>query len=354
MSISYDGTGFVGWQKQEPPAGGVAPLESAPGLDAPDGRVALRSVQAVVERAVREAVRQPVVVIGASRTDSGVHARCQTAAFTTQENFTDAGRRIGPADDRLKDAINARLPEDVLVTSCVPADPLFDPIKDCVCKGYRYSVRTGRDRPLWERGRVWHVRSGLDVEAMDRAARAMVGTFDFTSFAAAGHGRESAVRTLATARVTSEPVEDGATIVRIDVAADGFLWNMVRIIAGTLVEVGRGAAPPEDIPAIVAAKDRSRAGPTAPAHGLCLMWGVYPGDPPPPAGGIDPAWLSERERRALERRAERAKEPRASASGPSDQESRASASGLPASSLPWPAPSFSPDPSPNPAPDPAP
>ncbi len=296
LTIAYDGTDFVGWQKQEPPAPGSVPDDAG---ERP--REPLRSVQGVVEQAVREAVRQPVVLIGASRTDSGVHAEHQTAAFTSTEHFTADGRRIGPPDDRLREAVNARLPPDVLVKSCEPADPAFDPIKDCLCKGYRYTIWNAPDRPLWDRGRLWHVRAPLDVDAMNRAASLLAGERDFAAFAAAGHGRESTVRTVLSCRASRNTGDPRR--VEIDVAADGFLWNMVRIIAGTLADVGRGKLRPDDLPAIIDSRDRNRAGPTAPAHGLCLMWGAYPGDQPHPC--VDAGWLMQRGTLAQERRAAR-------------------------------------------------
>ena len=285
LTIAYDGTDFVGWQKQSAsPETGEIPRDNSHDEHegpvaramppAPPARAELRSVQGVVEQAVRETVRQPIVLIGASRTDSGVHARFQTAAFTMQEQTTADGRRIGPPDDRLMEAINSRLPADVLVTSCVPVEPAFDPIKDCLCKGYRYSLWVSPQRPLWEREQVWHQRGPLDVDAMAHAARLIEGTHDFGAFAAAGHGRESTVRTVLGCRAARGAGE----LVEIDVAADGFLWNMVRIIAGTLVDVGRGKLAPSDIPGIIESKDRRRAGATAPARGLCLMWACYPED----------------------------------------------------------------------------
>ncbi|MFM9959068.1 MAG: tRNA pseudouridine synthase A [Phycisphaerales bacterium] len=266
----------------------------------------LRSVQGVVERAVREAVRQPVTLMGASRTDSGVHAKHQTAAFTMVEQFTNDGRRIGPPDDRLQEAINSRLPSDVLVTRCVRAADDFDPIGGCLCKGYEYTIWESRDRPLWERGRVWHQRGPLHVPAMDEAARLIEGTHDFASFAAAGHGRESTVRTVLSCRVERDASDAQRVVIRV--SADGFLWNMVRIIAGTLLEVGRGKTVSAALPEIIAARDRTRSGPTAPAHGLCLAWGMYEGDEVPHEKGapaIDAAWLAERAAFIRQRRAER-------------------------------------------------
>lgn len=354
LSIAYDGTDFVGWQRQAAPnVPGIAHESLASCHDAPEssrerraeaseraeehdssqssGVVArdevvaqgttaaeeLRSVQGVLERAVREAVRQPVTIIGASRTDSGVHARAQTAAFTTVERFTEAtadkpARRIGPPDERLREAINSRLPPDVLVTRCVRTTDDFDPIAGCLCKGYEYTIHESEHRPLWERGRVWHQRGPLDVAAMDAAARRLEGTHDFAAFAAAGHGRESTVRTILSCRVAEESAGvraatdgpgEGTRRLVIRVSADGFLWNMVRIIAGTLAEVGRGRMGPEDVSSALASRDRTKAGPTAPAHGLCLAWGMYEGDAVPAGAAVDASWLAARAQSVRARRA---------------------------------------------------
>ena len=127
-------------------------------------------------RPVREVVREPVHVQGASRTDSGVHAACQTAAFTTADD------RRGPPDERLRLALNSRLPEDVVIRDLQRTRDDFQPISDCVAKGYVYRLWTGRDRPLWERTRVHHVHVALDHDAMNTGASLLVGTHDFASF----------------------------------------------------------------------------------------------------------------------------------------------------------------------------
>lgn len=254
-------------------AGDGEGAEAAEAAMAEDGhsRAQLRTVQDVVQRAVREVIREPVIVVGASRTDSGVHAKAQTAAFTVSD---ERRAHHGPPDERLAMAINSRLPEDVLVTECRRVHDDFDPIKDCVAKGYRYSLHVSRDRPLWERKYVHHIWTELDCEAMQAGAEALVGTHDFAAFAAAGHGRETTVRTVLACRV-KRPVREK---VLIDVSGTGFLWNMVRIIAGTLVEVGKGRLRAEEIAGIIASRDRRNAGPTLPAQGLCLEWVHYDGD----------------------------------------------------------------------------
>ena len=267
MTIAYDGTEFHGWQKQDRPG--------------EDGvRVPLRTVQGVVEQGVRSVVREPVLVQGASRTDAGVHARAQTAAFTVAEPGTGEGesqprepvwRRLSA--DRLRLAINSRLPADVAVTALAPTRPDFDPIGDCLEKGYRYTLHVGLDRPIFDRRFVHHVRTALDAAAMAEAAARFVGEHDFAAFAAAGHGRLSTVR-----RVTACTVERaGPSRIEIEVAGAGFLHNMVRIMAGTLVEVGRGRGDAGAVERAIGSGDRRDAGPTLPPTGLCLMWMCYRG-----------------------------------------------------------------------------
>jgi tRNA pseudouridine38-40 synthase len=292
LTIGYDGTDFCGWQKQEPPeAAGVAPekvlsapAEPTPGGPLAPGRIELRTVQAVVERAVREVVREPVELIGASRTDSGVHARAQVAAFTCSgEGGTDrTGWPVSRGTEPLLRAINSRLPEDVLVLAADEVPAGFNPIGDCTAKGYSYTLHLSPHRPLWERRFVHHLWIPLDVAAMQGAAQRFVGEHDFAAFAAAGHGRLSTVRTIFDCRVIEEsppasapePGGPGRRL-RIEVSGNGFLWHMVRIIAGTLVEVGRGKLAPDRVAAIIESMDRQRAGPTLPPRGLCLEWVRY-------------------------------------------------------------------------------
>lgn len=363
LTIAYDGTDFAGWQKQEPPDPAlretghpqrVAINKLEPGLEAgKPGRIALRTVQAVVERAVREVVREPVLVQGASRTDAGVHARCQVGVFTCgggrdegtkgqrdggtegdagaevredrdgvtpgSESRATGGWPVERGVDRLLRAVNSRLPEDVQIVAAEVVPAGFDPIGDCVAKGYSYSFWVSGHRPLWERRTVWHTWADLDVGAMREAAACFVGEHDFAAFAAAGHGRVSTVREVFDCRVVEETERrrDGETecggggegggvemepsprpspagpfsggggrgslkaavepgrLVRVEISGNGFLYNMVRIVAGTLHEVGRGRIAAGDVPGIMAGLDRRRAGPTLPPEGLCLEWIRY-------------------------------------------------------------------------------
>lgn len=253
LTVAYDGTDFKGWQKQHPP-----------------GEEPLRTVQGVLEEAVRETVREPATIIGASRTDSGVHAIGQTAAFTSESSLEP---------DRMVRALNSRLPDDVVVRDARFVDERFSPISQAVEKQYRYAIafgeKAGAPRPLFDRRAVTFAPEVLDVAAMAEAASHIEGTHDFKAFTKRHHGRESTVRTVTSC--TARPI--GEWRVRIDVRGDGFLWNMVRIIAGTLMDVGRGRIEPGAMPEVIASGERDRGGPTMPPEGLCLLWIRYPDDP---------------------------------------------------------------------------
>lgn len=301
LTISYDGTAFHGWQCQEPPVVGEGvgpiPVSDAPGFQnveytGDDGRTRrkLRTVQEVVTRAVHEIVREPVIVMGASRTDSGVHARGQVAAFTTTESERGRGWPPERGMEPFLRALNSRLPEDVLIRSVEQVEPAFDPINDCTSKGYSYTLHISSHRALWDRNYVHHIWSELDAQKMNEAAALLVGEHDFAGFAAAGHGRLTTVRTVLSCAVTrtAEMASLGERVggevggnsqrVRIDISGTGFLWNMVRIVAGTLVEVGWGKKSIDDVKTALETGDRRMAGPTLPASGLCLEWIKY-GDP---------------------------------------------------------------------------
>jgi len=293
ITIAYDGTNFCGWQKQEPKAPGPdSPSASLPPANKYDptlepgspGRIALRTVQAVVERAVREVVREPIILTGASRTDSGVHAKAQCASFSSE---IDAARGRGwPAErgtEPLIRAINSRLPVDVLVVDAALTHDDFNPIADARSKGYSYTIVSSPHRPLWDRNTVFHTWHELDAQRMNDAAQRFIGEHDFAALAALGHGRKTTVRTIHDCSVSAEPIETATGAfpsqrVQIKVSGNGFLWNMVRILAGTLHEVGRGKMAPDDVPKILASLDRRRAGPTMPPEGLCLEWIQYPSE----------------------------------------------------------------------------
>ncbi|TVQ62117.1 MAG: tRNA pseudouridine synthase A [Phycisphaerales bacterium] len=294
LTLRYDGTDFCGWQKQEQHATPEALARIArPGHPLgelrDEGKIHLRTVQDVLERAVRQVVREPIVLMGASRTDAGVHAEGQVAAFTcTAHEERGRGWPLDRGLDSLRLAINSRLPDDVRVRTVEPAAHDFDPIRGATSKAYRYTIHAGRDHPLWDRRYVYAAPYALDARAMHEAAQKLVGEHDFLGFTAADHGRLTTVRTIFYCNVAEQPQADQsgpdhteheapAQRITIDVAGSGFLYNMVRIIAGTLLEVGRGRLDPARIDEALATQDRTKAGPTLPPEGLRLEWIRYGG-----------------------------------------------------------------------------
>jgi tRNA pseudouridine38-40 synthase len=251
-TVEYDGSNYHGWQIQKN-AG---------------------SVQAELERALKLLTGSDLRVRGAGRTDAGVHARGQTAAFPLPP---------GIPLEKLADAINSRLPRDIAVTEVREAPGGFDPRRHCVRKQYSYSLSAGRPRPALDGRRSWSVRWPLSLPAMRQAAGFFLGEHDFTSFC---HGELSGsdnVRTLERSEIRPLPPDSaGRTRLVYYVEARSFLYNMVRALVGTLVAIGAGRFLPEDIPAIIKSRDRSAAGQCAPPDGLCLEWTLYPGDQAPP------------------------------------------------------------------------
>jgi tRNA pseudouridine38-40 synthase len=250
MTIAYDGAAFHGWQIQRPP-------------DGPP----LRTVQGVISDAVTRVVHAPIIVQGASRTDAGVHAKGQTAHFDADD--------MRVPEDRLAMAINARLDGDVEILDARVTRDDFESISDALSKQYRYRFWIGDRRPLHRRNEVYICRHDLDVDAMHQAAQLLIGERDFEAFASASHNRLSTVRTIHGATVEACEV-DQSPEVHFTVSGNGFLYNMVRICAGTLLEIGRGHWPVDRVTEILQSKDRSLAGPTIPGTGLCLEWIKYP------------------------------------------------------------------------------
>lgn len=251
LIIAYRGTCYHGWQQQ--PA-----LDSYTGETPPAGE-GIPTIQETLARAIGAVVGHPVTVTGSSRTDAGVHAKGQIAHFdTTQQNIPVEG---------LRRAVNHKLPGDILIRSAEAVDPSFDAIRSTECKRYQYFIWNHRDRPIFFNDLAWHRWQSLDAQAMAQAAAAFVGEHDFASFARPGHGRDTTIRTIHDCQVSAA----GPRIV-IGIEGSGFLWNMVRIMVGTLVQVGLGNVSADEIPAMLAARDRTAAGPTAPPHGLYLQW----------------------------------------------------------------------------------
>jgi tRNA pseudouridine38-40 synthase len=240
--LAYDGTGFVGWQRQ------------ATG----------RSIQSEVEDALARIEGARVAVVGAGRTDAGVHALGQVASFRLESPI---------ALPSLQQALNAMLPPEVRATSVAEDAPDFNARFAARSKTYRYQIVNTAIMNPFLRLYAWHVPRALDLEAMNAAAGLLRGTLDFAAFQAAGSDISGTVRTLSVSRWTSQrdggPA--GGAMLCYEVRGDGFLRHMVRNIVGTLVEVGTGRRPPQSIEAVIASCDRGAAGPTAPAHGLWLV-----------------------------------------------------------------------------------
>ncbi len=291
LTLAYDGTDFHGWQKQEPPAAEHPELAGSIPDGIAEGRVAMRTVQHVVEQALRKICRERVIVEGASRTDSGVHAGGrfpdgtpggQVAAFTTDPDPSKGvGWPVERGTDALVRALNTELPRDVLCLAAEVAPLDFNPIGGATRKAYTYTIVSGPTRPLWDRRYVFHTWHELDPARMRDAAAHLIGEHDFAAFARINHGRKTTVRTVFACDVETRDGGENAGDAKasrlvIRVTGSGFLYNMVRIIAGTLLEVGRGRIDPTQIPGILDAKDRTRAGPTLPPQGLRLEWIRYP------------------------------------------------------------------------------
>jgi tRNA pseudouridine38-40 synthase len=235
LTLSYEGTRYNGWQKQ-----GNTP----------------RTIQEKLESALTEITGKLVEIAGSGRTDAGVHAREQTASFRTGSKLLCG---------EILEELRKRLPEDIGAISLEMAHPRFHARLSCVEKTYVYRVWNSGSPNVFERRVMAAVKESLDIQAMRAAAAALVGTHDFSAFCANRHLKKSAVRTLSA--LTIERLGDE---VRLTLTGDGFLYNMARILTGTLLEVGKGALDPKDIPIILASLDRAKAGPAAPAQGLIL------------------------------------------------------------------------------------
>ncbi len=242
-TIAYDGSRYFGWQWQP---------------DKP-------TVQGTIETALERICGKPIRVVASGRTDTGVHAIGQVISFTL-------ATRLDPTT--LRRALNANLPPDVCVREVVVAGDDFHAVRDAVRKRYRYVIQDGSVRDVLSRNQVWWIPRRLDVVAMQRAARLLLGEHDFAAFETSGSKRVSTVRRvidLTVKRVATEPWDR----VVIEVEANGFLYNMVRNIVGTLMVVGVGKEPPEWVEDVLGSRDRRRAGPTAPPQGLCLLSVTY-------------------------------------------------------------------------------
>lgn len=240
LIVAYDGTNYCGWQIQ------------------PNGI----TVQEVLNQALSELLGEEIKTMGASRTDAGVHALGNVAVFDTCARM--------PAD-KISYALNTRLPEDIRIQSSEEVPAKFHPRFTSTVKTYEYRILNRTFGDPTRRLNSYHWYGKLDVEAMKKAAAYLVGEHDFKSFATASPEVENTVRT-----IYSLEVWKADDMIHLKVTGNGFLYNMVRIIAGTLIEAGKGSYPPEHVQEILNAKDREAAGPTARALGLTLVGIRYP------------------------------------------------------------------------------
>jgi tRNA pseudouridine38-40 synthase len=237
--LEYDGSEFGGWQQQ------------ARG----------RTVEAVVKKALRELTGKEHTVYAAGRTDAGAHAEGQVVSFQLKGQI---------APQRLVAALNAKLPKDVAALSAEVVADDFHARYSARWRRYRYRFLDRPARPALDRDRCWHVRGKLDVAAMSRAAEALAGKHDWTSFCSASEPAASRVREMRSAKVARK-----GGFVELELVAEGFLRGLVRGIAGALAEVGSGRRPPEWVGDLLGARDRRRAPKTAPAGGLTLVEVIY-------------------------------------------------------------------------------
>ncbi len=240
--LAYDGTDYIGWQRQ---ASGT-------------------SIQGLVEDALRELDGRDVSVAGAGRTDAGVHALGQVASFSLE-------RTIEPVT--VLRSLNAKLPPDIRVRTAEAVPPGFHARFDARAKTYRYRIWNGEVLNPFERRYVWHIVGPLDIEAMAAAARVLEGTHDFAAFQGTGSDAATTVRTItqSTLQSTIHDPQSAMAMVEFTITGDGFLRHMVRAIVGSLVEIGRGRQAASWLGEVLASRRRERAGQTAPPHGLALV-----------------------------------------------------------------------------------
>ena len=242
LTLSYDGTNYSGWQRQNNAI----------------------TVQGELEKALAVILRSPISVTGVSRTDAGVHAARFTANFLSDVSFDCA---------KLCRGLNALLPEDIRVKEAEFCNPAFSSRFDAVRKTYLYHIDTSLEGNVFYRNFAWHHPMPLDVAKMQEAAKHFLGSHDFSAFMAQGGSAKTFTREIMESQVTAN-----GDLLTYRITGNGFLYNMVRIITGTLVWVGRGKIDPSAIPALIEAKDRTLVGMTAPAKGLMLLGAEYEDD----------------------------------------------------------------------------
>lgn len=244
LAVAYDGTEYQGFQSQ------------------PGGE----TIQDYLQNVLSEVTEAQTIVYGSGRTDAGVHARMQVVNFHTASGI--------PAD-RWKFALNRLLPNEIRVCGAAEVEKGFHARKSAIRKTYRYTFHNGRVPDVFDHRFHWHIPVPLNLNEMDKALPVLLGKHDFTSFASSGATVSSFERTIFEARLAREPNRYGEPerVIHLELTGDGFLYNMVRIIAGTLAEIGHGKRNASELADILEARDRARAGVTAPPNGL-MLWNV--------------------------------------------------------------------------------
>ncbi|SJZ93790.1 tRNA pseudouridine38-40 synthase [Garciella nitratireducens DSM 15102] len=232
--LEYDGSNYHGWQRQNNAL----------------------TIQEKLEEAIQQINHEEVTIIGSSRTDSGVHARGQSANFYTQSKIPI---------DKIPYAMNSKLPKDIRVYKAIERPLEFHSRYHAVGKKYSYHIQNTIFPSALEYNRTWHIAQKLNIQNMKKANKFFIGTHDFAAFQASGSSVKTSIRTITFSKLIHKDEK-----VILEIEGNGFLYNMVRIIIGTLVEVGIGKISFEEIPDIINSKDRNRAGMTAPPYGLYL------------------------------------------------------------------------------------
>ncbi|AZR74750.1 tRNA pseudouridine(38,39,40) synthase TruA [Anoxybacter fermentans] len=238
--LEYDGTNYNGWQRQ---------INTS------------MTIQEKIEDALTVITKKHISVVAASRTDAGVHAYGQVIGFKLENNIPT---------ERIPIAVNSLLPKDIRMKDIEEVDPDFHPRFHAKGKIYQYLIETGPIQSVFRRNYAYHVPQNLNLEGMQKAAQYLIGKHDFSSFRASGCSAKSPVRNLKRIEIFQEK-----DLLRLEFEGEGFLYNMVRILTGTLIYVGLGKFTPYKVKEILEARDRTLAGPTAPAHGLYLMKVFY-------------------------------------------------------------------------------
>jgi tRNA pseudouridine38-40 synthase len=238
LEIEYDGTGYCGWQAQT-------------------RNKHKKSIQQTLEKTLRKILQEKIRLIASGRTDAGVHALAQVANFKTKSNI---------ALDKLQRAVNGLLADDITINKIEEVGPDFHSRFAAKSKIYRYTILNRAYPSALLRNTAYHYPYPLDIKLMQKEAGVLLGRHNFTSFQASAKIERSAVRTIKSVKIIKDKDK-----IYVDIEADGFLYNMVRNIAGTLLEIGRGKLARGSLEKILLARDRRLAGPTAPARGLCLI-----------------------------------------------------------------------------------